>query len=607
MKTPTKKLNILRFLAFVLICSTLISLTALSVSAVESGSCGDGISWVLEAGTLTITGAGEMPNYRDSKLPPWYEFREQIVRLDISDKISSIGSFAFYGCKNLVSAYIPNSVKTIGSYAFASCNRLASVQMSGSVSSIGDGAFYSCYALESIRLPYALSYLGSQAFYRCESLASILVPSDVRTMGDMVFAYCKSLVRAEIYARINELPAWTFYGCSMLVEVSLPETINDVQNNSFKNCDALSTVFFTGTEKQTENIKEKIAHDVSSFAASGYVIDEKIPESTISGGRVEKTENTFVQTDIVAVQNDNIIINYTVERTYDKINVKGDYIANIVLSVDSEELWKIAGDEVIKALNYISSTYSEISNMKSITVTVYVKNNTKLSRAFLNRLAGRNLELTVILPNASSWSMNCADLQMIDVTEDEGVGYSHVLKEAPADVIEKLGADDCYHLIFDETVEQKAEVVVQLPTQTSIQSNAFLYQIEEDGTYKKLQATAVDNSGCAHFYIASADKYSDYIIGLNVKGEDTSDIIIPDELMMQGDSSTSRTSALARLENITYVETVRNYSIGFGYDGLTWILIGVLVGTTIIVGGIMMIWNKSKKTRIPEAKEQNSN
>ncbi len=607
MKRPMKKLNILRFWAFLLICSTLLSLTALSVSAAESGSCGDGIDWVLEAGTLTITGIGEMPNYRDSKLPPWYEFREQIVRLDISDKISSIGSFAFYGCKNLVSAYIPNSVKTIGSYAFASCNRLTSVQMSGSVSSIGDGAFYSCYALESIRLPYGLSYLGSQAFYRCESLASISVPSDVRTMGDMVFAYCKSLVRAEIYARIKELPAWTFYGCSMLAEVHLAETISDVDNNGFKNCESLSTVFYSGTEKQAEKIKEKISNDVSSFEASGYITDEKISESTISGSHVEKDESTSVQTDTVVVQNDSIILNYTVERTYTKTNQRGSYDANIVLTVESEESWKNAGDEVIKALNYISSTYSEISDLKNLTVTVYVRNNVKVSRAFLNRLAGRDIELTVILSNASSWSMNCRDLKVADVEDDAGIGYSHTLKEAPAEVAQKLETDDCYRLVFDETVEQKAEVVVQLPTQTAVQSNAFLYQIEEDGSYNRLQAVAVDNAGKAHFYIASADKYTDYIIGLNVKGEDTSDVIIPDELMSQEGSSASLTSALSRLENITYVETGRNYAMGFGYGGLTWILIGVLVGTTVIVGGIMVIWNKSKNSRILKKQEQNAN
>lgn len=616
MKQSTKKLNTLRFLAFLVICSTLIGLGAVSASALESGACGEQTGWVLEAGTLTITGTGEMKNYRDSELPPWYEFREQIVRIEVSDKVTSIGSFAFYGCKNLVSAYIPNSVKTIGSYAFASCERLSSVHMGGSVSHIGNGAFYGCYALESIRLPYGLSYLGSQAFYRCESLRSVSVPSDVRTMGDSVFAYCKSLVRAEIYALIQELPAWTFYGCSQLTEVHLAETINDIDNNGFKKCDSLSTVFFQGSEKQAEKIEEKISNDVSSFQVSGYITSEEMPESTTSGSHVEKDETTSVQTDTVVVQNDKIILNYTVERTYETTTNKGSYVADVVVTVESNDSWTTVGDEVIKALTNINSTYSQISTPRRTTVTAYVRNNVKVSRAFLNRLAGREVELTVVLSNGSGWTLNCEELKIVDIEEDAGVGYSHTLKEAPAEVVEKLGTEDCYRLIFDESVEQKAEVVVQLPTQNAVHSNAYLYQIEEDGSYKKLQAVAVDDAGCAHFYIASTDKYSDYIIGLDVEGEDTTEVIIPDELMPPQNNPTASgttsgithgSSALERLEQITYVETGRNYHMGIGYGGLTWILIAVLVGTTVLVGGIMLMWNKSRKARMKYSKEQKTN
>lgn len=616
MKQSTKKLNTLRFLAFLVICSTLIGLGAVSASALESGACGEQTGWVLEAGTLTITGTGEMKNYRDSELPPWYEFREQIVRIEVSDKVTSIGSFAFYGCKNLVSAYIPNSVKTIGSYAFASCERLSSVHMGGSVSHIGNGAFYGCYALESIRLPYGLSYLGSQAFYRCESLRSVSIPSDVRTMGDSVFAYCKSLVRAEIYALIQELPAWTFYGCSQLTEVHLAETINDIDNNGFKKCDSLSTVFFRGSEKQAEKIEEKISNDVSSFQVSGYITSEEMPESTTSGSHVEKDETTSVQTDTVVVQNDKIILNYTVERTYETTTNKGSYVADVVVTVESNDSWTTVGDEVIKALTNINSTYSQISTPRRTTVTAYVRNNVKVSRAFLNRLAGREVELTVVLSNGSGWTLNCEELKVVDIEEDAGVGYSHTLKEAPAEVVEKLGTEDCYRLIFDESVEQKAEVVVQLPTQNAVHSNAYLYQIEEDGSYKKLQAVAVDDAGCAHFYIASTDKYSDYIIGLDVEGEDTTEVIIPDELIPPQNNPTASgttsgithgSSALERLEQITYVETGRNYHMGIGYGGLTWILIAVLVGTTVLVGGIMLMWNKSRKARMKYSKEQKTN
>lgn len=608
MKQPTKKLNIIRLMAVLMVCSILIGSSMISVSAVESGECGEDMTWSLDAGTLTISGKGPMKDFKDSELAPWYEFRDQIIRLNISDTVTSIGNYAFYSCKNLVSVSIPNSVKTIGKYAFASCERLASVYMGGALSSIGDGAFYNCYALESIRLPYGLSNLGSQAFYRCESLRSISIPADVRTMGDSVFAYCKNLVRAQVYARIQELPEWTFYGCAQLSEVHLAETITSIGNFGFQKCDMLSTVYYPGTERNATVLKAQISQDVASFTFTGYITDDVIPDKSLSGERIEQEDDTVVQIDTTVLSNNVLVMSYSVERTYKpSSDQKGTYVADIALTIERNESWIDAGNEVINALTSISNTYSNLAIAKGITVTVYVGNDAQISKAFLNRLAGKQVELVVILANGSSWSMNCENLKIMDVDADDPSNYSHTIKEAPAEVEEKLGTDDCFQLVFDESTTQKAEVIVQLPPETATQANAFLYKVEEDGSYTKLQATAVDNNGCAHFFIASVDKYTDYIVALNVPNEDTSDVIIPEELVPPAKPNSPGSSALERLEDVKYVETGRNYeAVGFGYGGLTWILIGVLVGTTVLVGGIMMIWQKSKKTRIPVFEEQNA-
>lgn len=601
MKRPTKKLNIMRFLAFLLICSTLISLTALSASALESGAVGNNLSWVLDAGTLTITGIGEMVNYTDYELPPWYEFRDQIVRVVISDKITSIGNFAFYGCRNLTSVTLPNSVKVIGDYAFASCQRLTTVHMSGSVSSIGNGAFYSCSALESIRLPYGLSYLGSQAFYRCESLKSISIPADVRTMGDSVFAYCKKLVRAEVNARISELPAWTFYSCTQLSDVSLANTIKGIANFGFKKCDSLSNVYYPGTEKEAKVLREHIAKDVTSFEFTGYVSNDEIPPSSTSGEYVEQENDVVVQSESTVLQNPQLIMSCTIERTFNPLSSnKGTYVANIVLTVENKQNWELATEELLKTISQIHQKYSDIANPQKITVTLYLADGLQISKSFLNSLVGRDVYLSVHLSNGSNWNINCKELKVSETEDTTIKDYSYTIREASPEAQESLGTDNCYNLVFDETTTQKAEVIVQLPTGTSVNTNAFLYKVEDDGEYTKLQGTAVDNNGRAHFYISSIDEYNNYIIGLDVPHEDTSDIIIPDELMPPSAPADPiyGSSALERLENIQYVESIRNYHMGVGYGGLTWILIAVLVVTTIIVGGIMTIINKSQKAKM---------
>ena len=60
-----------------------IALFADNGDVIASGECGengDNLTWVLtEDGTLTISGSGEMENYTDSSVAPWYSNRTKIL------------------------------------------------------------------------------------------------------------------------------------------------------------------------------------------------------------------------------------------------------------------------------------------------------------------------------------------------------------------------------------------------------------------------------------------------------------------------------------------------------------------------------------------------
>ena len=102
---------------------------------VKSGTCGNDLTWALDdAGTLTISGTGNMKNYsaqkvngKDITTAPWGEYYDTIKSVVIEAGVTSIVDYAFYGCSSLASVTIPNSVTSIGENAFKKCDALQTI------------------------------------------------------------------------------------------------------------------------------------------------------------------------------------------------------------------------------------------------------------------------------------------------------------------------------------------------------------------------------------------------------------------------------------------------------------------------------------------------
>ena len=155
----------------------------------ESGTCGDNLTWALDNnGILTISGTGEMKEFDNYYLPPWYSFRESIKSVIMENGVTTISYGAFRDCTALTSINIPDSVTTIKTHAFDSCTALTSVSLGSSVTSIGHAAFNSCDALESINIPDSVTTIGSHAFDYCTALTSVSLGSGVTSIGDNAFS-----------------------------------------------------------------------------------------------------------------------------------------------------------------------------------------------------------------------------------------------------------------------------------------------------------------------------------------------------------------------------------------------------------------------------------
>ena len=111
-------------------------------AAEDSGECGEGVTWKLADGVLTISGEGEMEEYGEDSDAPWHESADTITEIVIERGITHIGAQAFDAC-SVVSVSIGETVETIGKNAFQDCKELKELVIPASVTSIGEDIFAS--------------------------------------------------------------------------------------------------------------------------------------------------------------------------------------------------------------------------------------------------------------------------------------------------------------------------------------------------------------------------------------------------------------------------------------------------------------------------------
>ena len=107
--------------------SAVASSVAASTAAATNNSCGEGVTWALADGTLTISGTGRMTNFTSDSPAPWADQADQITNVEVEGTVTSIGAVAFKGCTNLTTVNIAESVGYIKTGAFKDCNALTSV------------------------------------------------------------------------------------------------------------------------------------------------------------------------------------------------------------------------------------------------------------------------------------------------------------------------------------------------------------------------------------------------------------------------------------------------------------------------------------------------
>ena len=239
MKTAKRTLVVL---ATLLLCLTLLAVSAFAAKEVASGTCGENLTWVLDnVGTLTISGTGDMNNYSTSSLSPWHAKCTSIRRVVVENGVTSIGSYAFYFNLKMESVSIGNSVTRIGAHAFDNCTKLTAVTIPDKVTSVGDYAFKGCKALKEV----TVGCFGKYMFCNCSALTDVTIRKGVTKIGYYAFHGCSSLTSVVIPEGVTSLEDYAFNGCKDLSSVTIPSTVSWLGFDAFAGCAALERAYIT--------------------------------------------------------------------------------------------------------------------------------------------------------------------------------------------------------------------------------------------------------------------------------------------------------------------------------------------------------------------------
>ena len=103
----------------------------------------------------------------------------------ITCKVTGIASNAFKNNTTLKTITIGKNVATIGTNAFYGCKNLVKVAGGNGIVKISNKAFGNCINLTGITIPKKVRSIGIQAFYNCKKLKTIIIKTSTLTTGNV--------------------------------------------------------------------------------------------------------------------------------------------------------------------------------------------------------------------------------------------------------------------------------------------------------------------------------------------------------------------------------------------------------------------------------------
>ena len=354
------------------------AVTANAAEIIDSGYCRDidqttgdtNITYTYDSdGVLTISGTGEMVDFKARDRTPWSEYRDDIKKLVIEEGVTSIGERslgAFTNCKeislpstikrideffnyaSLESITLPEGLEEIDVQTFVNCDLLKTVTIPSTVTSIGKGAFEWCDSLYEIKVAsgnanytdidgvlYNKDMTKILQYPNGKSLISYTVPSTVTTIGEDAFSEAKNLVKIILPDSITTIEKLAFTG-SGIKSMSIPSGVSVINRSTFNSCLSLESIVVPANVTQIdelafrncENLEKivienplcEIADSRSTICSNLFLAESYSKYDGIIYGYAGSTAQTYAEK---YGYNFDLIENYTVNYNLGDINDDG--------------------------------------------------------------------------------------------------------------------------------------------------------------------------------------------------------------------------------------------------------------------------------------------
>lgn len=272
-----------------------------------------------------------------------------IIGVENLGKITAINGLyqhgAFYKCKSLTFAKLPETLTTIGQHTFGDCTALSQLNLPNAIEKIDSNALYGCTSLEieDLRLPN-LESLGQNAFYGVKIkkisdlgkltalptansstqnfgdksvLEEIVLPDTLTSIAEFSFCNYSSLIKIDAnWDNITSIDKRAFYQCIQLNidELKLPK-LKTLGTGVFRGCNLHKildlgeitsiedSTYYEGTFYQNKKLKAVIFPlSISYIGNNNFVgctsikafIVKALTPPTASSSIFHDTNSTFV-------------------------------------------------------------------------------------------------------------------------------------------------------------------------------------------------------------------------------------------------------------------------------------------------------------------------